>query len=658
MTLVVVGNGNVSFWFLKKLGERGYFTRNKVIVFSEENVPAYDRINISQIFEGSDLSSITFAENRQYAEAGIDLHLDDPVVEIDRNASTVRSRSGKTVVYDQLVFATGSRAFLPPLEGIEHPNVFTYRSAKDVDRILAKAKASKSVCIIGGGFLGVELVEALQNLGLTTHIIEHNAGLFPRQMDQICGQKIASLLEKKGVHVHLIRRCQRILPQTKSDGNEKVVIEFKDHETLAVDMIIFAIGIRPRDELAQAAGLKRGPLGGIEVNSYMETSDPKIFAIGECVYFANKIYGLVSPGYQMAEVLASCLTGLRREFSDQTQAFSQSCFGIRLSSFGQNSGGRAIHFEAAGSSGMIYRKLVLQENRLVGAYGVGDWPEISRIQKFVDLKGSLSSRQIKLFEKEGKLWAEQEENVNQWSNDTIVCNCLSLSKGYLCERVAKENLNAEQLIAQTRASTICGQCRPLVAQLARPDGNNQKSPFVARESRFGALTALSLLSIIGVIAFYSWPAKHVPSSYTQPEPQLWIWAKGFLFQQVTGFTAMGLSIATLIISLRKRTILFGRRDTMKFWYVVHAALGLLALVAMVVHSGAQIGAFGNAALALVSSLTVAFGGMAGLSLTLSDRMSFQNSRRLRLGMVWAHILAFWIYPVLLAVHIFSSYYYR
>lgn len=653
MTLVVVGNGNVSFWLLKKLGEKGYFARTRVVVFAEEAMPAYDRISISQIFDGSDLSSISFAGSEHYAAAGIELHLDDPVVAVDRSASTVRSRSGKSIVYDQLVFATGSRSFLPPLEGVDLPNVFTYRSVRDVEKILDKARVSKSACVVGGGFLGVELVESLQKLGLTSHIIEHNPGLFPRQMDQMCGQKIAAILEKKGVHVHLMRRCERIQKQ-----GEQLLLEFKDKETLLVDMIAFAVGIRPRDELARAAGLTMGPLGGIAVNHRMETSDPKIFAVGECVYLANKIYGLVSPGYQMAEVLASCLMGVPREFTDQTQAFSQSCFGIRLSSFGQHAKGKAVEFETSAGGGLVYRKLILKENRLVGAYGVGDWPEISKIQKLVDRQAPMSAKQIRIFETQGMIGSSGELPVQDWPNDEIVCNCLSLSKGYICQRVAQENLDVEQVIAQTRASTICGQCRPLVAQLARQSGSTQSSPFSKRGFSFNGLAFVSALAVLGAVAFLAWPEIPVPASYEKAEPQLWIWLKNRNLQEITGFSTMGLSLTTLLFSLRKRTLLFGRKDTMKLWYIFHAALGLLSLIAMIVHSGGRIGSHGNAVLACVFTLTIALGGMAGLAMTFSSRLSIQNGRLLRSALAWAHILVFWIYPLILALHIFSSYYYR
>lgn len=655
MTLVVVGNGNVSFWLLKKLGEKGYFARNRVIVFSEEAVPAYDRISISQIFEGADLGSISFASSDQYGAAGIELHLDDPVEAIDTKTSTVRSRSGKSVAYDQLVFATGSRSFLPPIEGVENPNVFTYRSIQDVQEIMDRARASTSACVIGGGFLGVELVECLQKLGLTVHIIEQNPGLFPRQMDQICGQKVATILESKGVHVHLMRRCQRI----RRHG-EQLLLEFKDQEVLLVDMIIFAVGIRPRDELARAAGLRLGPLGGIAVNSSMETSDPKIFAIGECVYLANKIYGLVSPGYQMAEVLASCLTGIRREFIDQTQAFSQSCFGIRLTSFGQHASGKAIQFESSTASGLVYRKLLVKEGRLVGAYGVGDWPEISRIQKLVDQKASLSGKQIRSFEEQGSIGSSLTLDcpLQDWPNDAIVCNCLSLSKGYLCQRVARDNLNAEQLIAQTRASTVCGQCQPLVMQLARKEGAVSSSPFSKRGFSVNGLALASALSLFGTLAFLAWPSIPVPASYEQAEPRLWVLLQNRTFQELSGFTVMGFSLAALLFSLRKRTLLFGRKDSMKLWYILHAVLGFLGLVAMVVHSGGTVGSHLNAVLALVFSLTIALGGLAGLGMTLSNRMSVQNGRLLRTGLAWTHILVFWIYPLLLLLHVFSSYYYR
>ncbi|HYX32441.1 MAG TPA: FAD-dependent oxidoreductase [Oligoflexus sp.] len=657
MSLVVIGNGNVSFWFLKKLGERGFLNKNKVVVFAEESVAAYDRINLSQLFDGTTLASILFAQPQQYQEAGIALHLDDPIVEVDTKKSTVRSRSGRTVDYDQLVFATGSSAFVPSMEGVEHAdNVYSYRTSKDVEAILQKAKESKSACIVGGGFLGVELAEALHNLGLTTHIIEMNPGLFPRQLDHACGQKVASVLEKKGVYVHLMRRSKRVRHE-----NQKVILEFVDQESLSVDMLIFAVGIRPRDELAKAAGIKTGPLGGIAINPYLQTSDPKVYAIGDCAYFANKIYGLVSPGYQMAEVLASCLVGQRRMFPELPLAFSQSCFGIRIASFGQQAAGKSLVFEKDIDGQIVYRRINVHGQRMLGAYALGDWPEISKVQRSVERKALITPGQRLRFLKTGNLWPTPESlDVTTWPDTAIVCNCLSLSKGYLCNVAQKSQLSADQLVTQTRASTICGQCRPLVERLAThtPYGPTPATPFATSPSRIYRLEILCYLTLIGVGWFLFRHPLKIPRSYTQSGPELLTWLQNPLYQQATGYAVAGWSLLTLVLSIRKRTGVFSYGKSLTNWYTLHALMGLLGLGALVFHTGRNIGSHMNAALAIAFLGLTVSGALTGLSIAYASRVGFLLGRRLRTLLVWIHIIIFWMYPTLLAFHIFSSYYYR
>ncbi|MBC7893033.1 MAG: NAD(P)/FAD-dependent oxidoreductase, partial [Sphingobacteriaceae bacterium] len=302
--VVVLGNGMVGYKFCEKLlakcGGEGF----DLVVFGEEPRPAYDRVHLSEFFAGKTADDLTMAPLSWYAENGITLHLSDPVVDIDRAAKTVRSHHGLVVGYDYLVLATGSAAFVPSIPGVEKDGVFVYRTIEDLEMMRDHAKHARKGAVIGGGLLGLEAAKALLDLGLEeTHVIEFAPRLMPRQIDQAGSDILKAKLETLGLKIHLSKNTQEIV----GEGVIKAM-QFVDGTSLDVDMLVISAGIKPRDEVAKLSGLEVGSRGGIVVNDRLQTSDPNIFAIGECALAHQMIYGLVAPGYEMAEVVARNLT--------------------------------------------------------------------------------------------------------------------------------------------------------------------------------------------------------------------------------------------------------------------------------------------------------------------------------------------------------------
>jgi nitrite reductase (NADH) large subunit len=302
--LIVVGNGMVGHKLLEQLvaAKAGL----DITVLCEEPRPAYDRVHLSEYFAGKSAEDLSLVAPGFFESNGnLLLKLDAKAVSIDRAAKTVTTAGGETLAYDSLVLATGSYPFVPPLPGKDRPGCFVYRTIEDLEALTAAGKSAKTGVVIGGGLLGLEAAKALKDMGLTTHVVEFAPRLMAVQIDDGGGRILRRKIEQLGVTVHTGKNTQEIV-----DGEgARHRMKFADGGTLEADIILFSAGIRPRDELAKQAGLKMGERGGIVVDESCRTSDPDIYAIGECALYQNRIYGLVAPGYQMAQVVADQLAG-------------------------------------------------------------------------------------------------------------------------------------------------------------------------------------------------------------------------------------------------------------------------------------------------------------------------------------------------------------
>jgi nitrite reductase (NADH) large subunit len=329
--VVVVGNGMVGYKFCEKLlGRKKDDQQITLTVFGEEPRAAYDRVHLSEYFAGKTADDLTLAGVEWYAENGIRLFLSDPVVDIDRDEKLVRSHHGHVVHYDYLVLATGSGAFVPSIPGVEKDGVFVYRTIEDLEFIQSYARKAKKGAVLGGGLLGLEAAKALLDLGLQeAHVVEFAPRLMPRQIDDAGSRMLQGQLEALGLQIHLSKSTQEIKGGDCIEG-----MQFADNSFLDVDMLVISAGIRPRDELAKIAGLETHPRGGIVVNNQLQTSDPSIFAIGECALAHHMIYGLIAPGYEMADVVAMMLTGGEKEFLPYDMSTKLKLIGTDVASFG------------------------------------------------------------------------------------------------------------------------------------------------------------------------------------------------------------------------------------------------------------------------------------------------------------------------------------
>lgn len=464
-TIVVIGNGMVCYKFCEKLIKKS--SNYNIIVFGEERHTAYDRVHLSEFFAGKTANDLLLADSSWYAENKITIHLGDPVTSIDRDSRTVHSLKGLTQTYDYLVLATGSSAFVPNIPGIEKDGVFVYRTIEDLEMIKSYAGKAKRGAVIGGGLLGLEAAKALLDLGIeSTHVVEFAPRLMPRQIDQGGSAMLQSKLLKLGVHVHLNKNSAAI------EGNENIEkLTFSDNSHLEIDMLVISAGIKPRDELAKHAGLTTGPRGGILINEECQTNDECIYAIGECALFNGMIYGLVAPGYEMAEVVASKLSGHNKLFTGFDMSTKLKLIGVDVASFGDPFVGapdcKTIVLED-NNKGYYKRINISNDGKLLlGGILVGEAADYNILLQTVNNKILLPPNPEDLI-----LGARNDGSANAGAgvmslpDDALICSCEAISKSTICNAVTDENIsNVDALKKCTRAGTGCGGCVPLLKDL-------------------------------------------------------------------------------------------------------------------------------------------------------------------------------------------------
>ncbi|HVS92050.1 MAG TPA: nitrite reductase large subunit NirB [Mucilaginibacter sp.] len=462
-TIIVVGNGMVGYKFCEKLVSRS--TSYSIVVFGEEPRRAYDRVHLSEYFAGKSAEDLSLSAESWYDDNNITLHLDDPIQEINRAAQTVHSLKGLNLKYDYLVLATGSSAFVPDIPGVEKEGVFVYRTIEDLDLIKAYATNAKRGAVMGGGLLGLEAAKALIDLGISeTHVIEFAPRLMPRQIDSAGSAMLQSKLRQLGLNIHLNKSTSHLA------GDHKIsALKFNDDTSLAIDMLVISAGIRPRDELAKLAGLQTGSRGGIIVNEKMQSSDPSIFAIGECALYENMIYGLVAPGYEMADVVVSQLIGGEKSFHGFDMSTKLKLIGVDVASFGDafisEPDCRTIIFEDTHKG--VYKRLNISNDGkyLLGGILIGEAEAYNMLLQTVNNKIVLPPNPEDLILGSRGEAESEGAGVLSLPDDALICSCEAVTKAAICDAVNDGCTTVDGIKKCTKAGTGCGGCVPLVKDL-------------------------------------------------------------------------------------------------------------------------------------------------------------------------------------------------
>jgi nitrite reductase (NADH) large subunit len=462
--IVIIGNGMVGHRFIEELVNSDKSADFEVITFCEEPRYAYDRVHLSSFFSGSTAQDLSIVDDGFYEDNGVTIHLGDKAISIDRKTKTVYSQKGQTFQYDKLILATGSYPFVPPVPGHDREGCFVYRTIEDLEAINTAGSTAKTGTVVGGGLLGLEAAKAIKDLGLETHVVEFAPRLMAVQVDEGGGAVLRSKIEELGVKVHSSKNTINI-----TDGESTVHrMEFEDGETLETDLIVFSAGIRPRDELARDSGLELGPRGGITINNQCQTSDADIYAIGECALWNQRIFGLVAPGYTMAKVAVSHLTGGEEAFTGADMSTKLKLMGVDVASFGdahgQTSGSHSYTYvdEPEG----IYKKMVVSADgkHLLGGVLVGEADAYGNMLQMVlnDIELPEYPDVLILPDRDG---SAAVLGVDALPDGAQICSCNNVSKGDLCAAVQAGCTSVGSLKAETNAGTGCGGCVALLTQV-------------------------------------------------------------------------------------------------------------------------------------------------------------------------------------------------
>jgi nitrite reductase (NADH) large subunit len=466
MKIVILGNGMVGYKLCEKLSSHNNDSRFSITVFGEESRPAYDRVHLSEFFSGKTAEDLSLASQQWYADNNITLHLGDPVQHIDRENRIVQSFHDLRISYDILILATGSSAFVPSIPGIEKKGVFIYRTIEDLELITSYASKAKTGAVIGGGLLGLEAAKALLDLGIkNTHVIEFAPRLMPRQIDDAGSVILKNKLESLGLKVHTSKNTSAII------GDEQITgMEFSDNTYINADMLVISAGIKPRDELAKQCGLEVGTRGGIIVNEKLQTSDPLIYAAGECALYNNMIYGLVAPGYEMADVIVSNLCGVEKSFTGYDMSTKLKLLGVDVASFGDpfisTEATRTITIEDHNRG--IYKRINITEDgrRLLGGILVGDASRYNMLLQAC--KNNLvlppEPEDVIFGNRGGK--EDAGTGIDTLPDDALICSCESVKKAAICNAVKDQGCESVDTIKKcTKAGTGCGGCIPMLKDL-------------------------------------------------------------------------------------------------------------------------------------------------------------------------------------------------
>ena len=433
-TIVVIGNGMVGLRFCENLIAFDDAKKYRIVTFCEESRAAYDRVGLTSFFAHRDAEKLMLARMEWYEQVGIELHIGDRACMIDREKKRVTSHKGVEITYDKVIMATGSYPFVPPIPGIKKQGVFVYRTLEDLQHIIDYAKKSKRCAVIGGGLLGLEAAKAAYDLGLETHVIEFAPRLMPRQIDDAGSKILVSKIQQLGVTVHLNKGTQEVFGEGKVER-----MQFNDDSEIDCEMIIVSAGIRPRDDLAKESGLDVGDRGGILVNDQLQTSDPDIYAIGECARHGGMIYGLIAPGWDMAEIVAANFCGDNRTFAGTDLSTKLKLMGVDVASFGEYELGPDVSnsrtFDDPFSG--VYKKLLLSLDgkKLLGGIMVGDAGDYGTLSIMAKSGADLPCQPHELIVGAVGGAAAALGGIEAMPDSAQICSCNNVTKGQICTAI-------------------------------------------------------------------------------------------------------------------------------------------------------------------------------------------------------------------------------
>lgn len=646
LPVVIVGNGPVGMRLVRDLLDRSPSIR--IVIYGEEQHEPYDRVQLSAWLAGDvDRDALV---NPLAANPGgqVEQRIGYRVQSIDRADRVVVDSTGRRQPYAKLVLATGSSPFVPGIPGIDLAGVYTFRDLDDAARLMARRVRSHRTVVLGGGLLGLESARGMQPGNTRVTVVEHADRLLGRQLDEAGSAQLRQAIEALGIDVVIGDGVAEIRGDTRVAS-----VRLRSGRELACDTLVVATGIRPNTGLARDARLAFDR--GIQVDDRMRTSDPDIYAIGECAEHRGSVYGLVGPGFEQAGVAAADIVGVETRYAGSLAASRLKVVGTPVFSIGPVGAGEDPHFGRAhvfqDSEAGIYRKVLVHRHRIVGVIGIGRWDESLRLQGQVGRTRPVWPWQILRFRHTGTLWpVEDSQHVAAWPAGETVCQCTAVTRGTISDAITGGAATCEAVTRATGAGSVCGSCRPLIHELVGAPQPAAPAP-LHRTLLFGAG-----IGVLGSLLFLFGPGLPYADSVQQAWSWDFLWRDG-LVKQITGFSVLALFAIGLLLSLRKRVRRLDRLGGFDGWRLAHVILGILVIVVLGLHTGFRPGHGLNFMLLLSFSVMLLLGALSSGVIALEHRIGGALATRLRRRSIWLHILTFWPVPALLGWHIFKSYWY-
>ncbi|CAI1186037.1 Nitric oxide reductase FlRd-NAD(+) reductase [Serratia plymuthica] len=471
--LAVIGNGMVGHRFIEDLLEKADKDQFEITVFCEEPRIAYDRVHLSSYFAHHTAEELSLVREGFYEKQGVKVLVGERAITVNRSEKVIHSNTGRTLYYDKLIMATGSYPWIPPIKGSESQDCFVYRTIEDLNAIEACARRSKRGAVVGGGLLGLEAAGALKSLGVETHVIEFAPMLMAEQLDPMGGDQLRRKIERMGVKVHTGKNTKEIV-----NGGEQArkTMQFADGTELEVDFIVFSTGIRAQDKLAHQCGLATARRGGIVINDSCQTSDPDVYAIGECASWHERTFGLVAPGYKMAQVTADHLLGRENAFQGADMSAKLKLLGVDVGGIGDAHGRTegARSYVYLDESKEVYKRIIVSADNktLLGAVLVGDTSDYGNLLQ-------LTLNAIELPENPDGLilpahaGSKPAIGVDSLPDTAQICSCFDVTKGDIVKAVGMGCHTVAAIKSETKAGTGCGGCIPLITQVLNAELSKQ-----------------------------------------------------------------------------------------------------------------------------------------------------------------------------------------
>jgi nitrite reductase (NADH) large subunit len=501
--ILVVGNGMVGHRFVEAAAERELLATRTMMVIGEERRRAYDRVHLSSVFDGVDEADLRLGDDDLYTTAGLVLLLGDPVVAIDPATRVVRTASGRSISYTDCVLATGSAPFVPPIPGTDAAGSFVYRTLDDLTAIRDWAQGCSSGVVVGGGLLGLEAANALRLLGLDTTVVEFAPRLMAVQLDEGGAATLRRHVEALGLRIRTDAAATAV--RTTSDGKVQG-LSFVSGDDLDCELVVFAAGVRPRDQLGRDSGLAVGERGGIVIDDHGATSAPGIWAIGEAACHRGRVYGLVAPGYAMADVVADRLAGGTMTFEGADLSTALKLLGVQVAGVGNpHAAGHEIVL-ADPIAGVWQKVIVVDDQRVLGAVLVGDTTPFATLVQCLR-RSVVAPDLMDVLRPSGGGPA----GADQMPDSAGVCSCHNVACGTIRAAVREGFEDVSGVKRCTKAGTGCGSCVPVVQELIDAELTRAGRVVVKRLCAHFDMTRPELFELVrmsGVRSFAELVAKH------------------------------------------------------------------------------------------------------------------------------------------------------